>query len=132
MSHTRTGHTPDAWRDDGPQSAQALFKPYSAIHAANVGQMSPVLTAGAVFTADRLGRGRKAYSIHPENRIAPPPRPICGVIMRNLGEPCARRPGHAVGKGGAHRTAESMNLERLNRSAPQREWRNEHGGGVIE
>ena len=58
---TRTGLTPDAWRDDGPQQAVAHAKPNSAVHADNVGSMKPTLSAG--HNAYEWKGQRKAHSI---------------------------------------------------------------------
>ena len=32
------------------------------------------------------------------------PKPLCGVLLRRTGEPCARSAGHAGGNGGGHRS----------------------------
>lgn len=45
-------------------------------------------------------------------------RPICGAILRLIGEPCARRPGHRSGKGGGHRSVESLRSDAQRR----RKW----------
>jgi hypothetical protein len=52
---------PGRWRDDGPQQAVAHAKPYSSIHADNVGQMKPTVTAGGLSIAWK--GERKAHSI---------------------------------------------------------------------
>lgn len=57
---TRTGLTPDAWRDDGPQTAHAVQHHFS-VHAENVGYMKPTVTAGGLSIAWK--GERKAHSI---------------------------------------------------------------------
>lgn len=47
-------------------------------------------------------------------------RPICGVLLGIIGEPCARRPGHGGdgrGRGYGHRSAEALNSDARRRRA---------------
>jgi hypothetical protein len=41
----------------------------------------------------------------------------CGFVMVIIGEPCARRKGHAEFTGGSHRSAEAMRDDAARRSA---------------
>lgn len=60
MSMTRTGHRPQDWRDDGPQSATMHTHAF-VVHADNVGQMRPILREG--ISAFQWKGQRKAHSI---------------------------------------------------------------------
>jgi hypothetical protein len=66
--------------------------------------MVPVLTSGANFENRHRVKPPRAFSIHEENRV----RPTCGVVMRLVGEPCHRAPGHVGGNGGGHRSQLAM------------------------
>jgi hypothetical protein len=64
MSRVRI--SPTEWLIEEPQAAHLSSK-VASVPCVPVGHMRPVLTAGAVFTSDRLGRGRKAWSLRPGN-----------------------------------------------------------------
>ena len=113
MSWTRISNAPGpaSWRDDGPQQAVAHAKPYSAVHADNVGDMRPVLSAGG-NAYEWQGR-RKAYSITGHGK------PVCGVPLHKKhhwkdlsGETCARAVGHTSRD---HSSAATMAREAANR-----------------
>lgn len=78
MSLIRTGHTPDAWRDEGPNRAYSPTGRHDARSAAIIGSMRPVIK-GTVLSVSRDrtdddahtkadARLRARYSIRPENR----------------------------------------------------------------
>ena len=103
MSLLRTGHTPDAWRDEGPA-------PHVARHASFGGNTEsayiPYVRLPMVQSeAERAGQSRRAATRKARAAQAdPPPRPVCGMPLRNIGEPCARTPGH----GWDHRSAAAL------------------------
>lgn len=58
---TRTGLTPDAWRDDGP--ATPARRSFDRVAVSVVGEMRPILTQGVVFEASRIHHRPQAFSI---------------------------------------------------------------------
>ena len=78
--------------DLGPSPARVTAVPYSAVHAANVGAMTPVLSPGG--NAHEWIGARKAFSLRGAKYAPEPVAPaVCGAPMW-YGETCARMPGH--------------------------------------
>lgn len=70
MSMTRTGHGPQDWRDDGPQTPHSPRSYGGAAGAVTIADMKPVLSSngGNFITANSGLRIQPAISIRPENR----------------------------------------------------------------
>lgn len=101
MSLTRTGHGPLDWRDDGPSVASSRRPTYSTRNAEPVGFMVPVM----VYPS-RANDAR--WEPNPEAKV----RPICGVLMPQAHELCARTPGHKD----CHRSRTVMDTDNATRA----------------
>ena len=91
---------PGVWTDMGPQPAIRHRHRFETLGGTIVVARQPGLSVNIYTAADQARRTA---------RLKPPvERPSCGAPMRNLGVPCARRPGHKD----SHRSAETMAADR--------------------
>lgn len=84
----RTGHTPDAWDDQGPQQGRLTLMAYSSVHALNVGQMAPVVSAGKmpvtpIEAARRRRRSEAQKAERARNTPAEYPIMVMASVMTN-------------------------------------------------
>ena len=98
---------PGVWSDNVPSSAIARPGSYRTLGGSIVtARKAPSLGIDTPAEAQRRLR-QKARDFVP-----------CGFVMVIIGEPCARRKGHAEFTGGSHRSAEAMRDDAARRHAP--------------
>jgi hypothetical protein len=101
--------SPGVWTDMGPQPAIRRVHGYTTLGGSIVtARKAPSL---GIQTNGELIRHRRQMA---RRKVAFEP---CGFIMVIIGEPCARRKGHAQFTGGSHRSAEAMRDDAARRSA---------------
>ena len=132
MSRVQTA--PGRWRDDGPQAARAMSRPYSTVHAAPVGQMHPILTPGGnAYEYVASGAGA-AYSVNLANRIVRPPKakPLRGakIIVRKPSE--RRRQRDNERKAAQRRDPVLGERLRARQREAQRRYYERHRGECLE
>lgn len=109
----RVAIAPGVWRDDGPQSVTAHVNNF-AVGAVTGDRMVPTIVSANIgaTAAEMARRDRKRQKRQDAARIAreidPAPKVVCGALLRIIGEPCARRPGHHD----SHRSRSAMDTDR--------------------
>jgi hypothetical protein len=109
MSIIRTGHTPGAWRDEGP--AIHVPRPGHGIRGNTTSGFVPFVVLPIV----QSDRERARTKLRGENLVRKE-RVLCGAAMR-YEETCARMKGHRD----SHRSRTVMDADRASRQASRRD-----------
>ena len=89
MSRVRTSHSPDGWRDMGPEAPMPRRGRNDPWTAHPVGDMLPLIV-GTVLASYSNGH----HGPETRERYKAPEKPTCGLVMKITKQVCAMPAGH--------------------------------------